>query len=227
MSARTIAIGDIHGCKTALTAILERIEPMREDTLVTLGDYVDRGEDCRGVLDLLMELGNRCRHVALLGNHDAQMLAALDDRRELDRWLAWGAVATLQSYSKALCLEAVPANHIQFLRSLPVYFETDTHFFVHANYDERLSLADQDEDTLLWLSLRDHVPGPHVSGKKGIVGHTAQRDFEILDLGHLICLDTGCCYGGWLTALDISTGQLWQARKSGEYRGGWRSPLEK
>ncbi|MFO0949126.1 MAG: metallophosphoesterase family protein [Planctomycetota bacterium] len=220
MNDRTIAIGDIHGCRTALQTLLDHIQPTSSDTIVTLGDYVDRGEDSRGVLDLLMELESHCHLVTLLGNHDAQMLAALVDAQELERWLAWGAVATLQSYSKGLCIEAIPAEHIRYVRDRPLYFESDRHFFVHANYDEQLSLAEQDEETLLWLSLRDHVPGPHCSGKQAIVGHTAQRDYEILNLGHLLCLDTGCCYGGWLTAYDVSSGRIWQANKLGAFRDG-------
>jgi len=57
--------------------------------------------------------------------------------------------------------------------------------------------------------MRDVVPGPHVSGRTAVVGHTPQP--EVLDLGHLICLDTGCAYGGKLTAMDMGSGTLWQA----------------
>ena len=87
------------------------------------------------------------------------------------------------------------------------YFETDTHFFVHANYDPKLPLAQQDGRTLRWLSLLDSVPGPHCSGKIAIVGHTPQED--VLKLGHLICLDTGCGLGGKLT--EMGTGEVWHS----------------
>jgi len=71
---------------------------------------------------------------------------------------------------------------------------------------------------LRWESLKLRQPGPHCSGKTAIVGHTAQRDGEILDLGYLKCIDT-CCYGeGWLTALDVDSGQVWQADKEGRMR---------
>jgi hypothetical protein len=62
--------------------------------------------------------------------------------------------------------------------------------------------------TNIRLSIQDFVPGPHFSGKTAIIGHTPQLD--LLNLGHLICLDTGCCNGGWLTAMQIDTGKLWQ-----------------
>ena len=72
--------------------------------------------------------------------------------------------------------------------------------------------------TLYWCSLRDYIPPtPHCSGKVAIVGHTPQS--EVLDLGHLKCLDTGCCYGGWLTALDVDSGHVWQVNERGELRG--------
>ena len=89
------------------------------------------------------------------------------------------------------------------------WFETETHFFVHANYDPDLSLDQQDDQLLRWMSLHDSLPGPHASGKIAVVGHTPQS--EILDLGHLICLDTGCVYGGHLTAMDIHSRKTWQS----------------
>ena len=76
-------------------------------------------------------------------------------------------------------------------------------------------LDQQPRQIMLWPSLKDRQPGPHCSGKLAVVGHTAQKNGEILDLGHLKCIDT-CCYGeGWLTALDVNTNQVWQADKGG------------
>ncbi len=73
-------------------------------------------------------------------------------------------------------------------------------------------------EVLLWESLRHHLPEAHLSGKIAIVGHTSQKNGEILDLGYLRCIDT-CCYGdGWLTAQDVETGRVWQADKQGRLR---------
>jgi len=103
------------------------------------------------------------------------------------------------------------------LESCRNYFETDRHFFVHANYKPDVPLDRLDIHTLRWLSWRDYVPpSPRCSGKVAIVGHTPQP--EVLDLGDLKCLDTNCCYGGWLTALDVDSGQLWQVDEKGEVR---------
>jgi serine/threonine protein phosphatase 1 len=71
---------------------------------------------------------------------------------------------------------------------------------------------------LRWESIRDMTPGPHETGKIVIVGHTSQKNGEIFDLGHVKCIDTYCCGGGWLTALDVQTGEVWQADREGKMR---------
>ncbi|MGQ9503738.1 MAG: metallophosphoesterase family protein [Thermogutta sp.] len=218
MKERTIAIGDIHGYDVALRAILEKICPTQRDTIITLGDYVDRGPGSREVIEGLIELQNHTHLVPILGNHDEMMLSIWEGSHEFfDDWLHYGGAATLASYNTAT-LENIPKEHILFLQQCRVFFETDHHLFVHANYEETSPLSEQDTFTLRWKSLRQRLPGPHISGKKAIVGHTAQRNFEIFDVGYLLCIDT-CCYGGgWLTALDVVSGHVWQADADGRTR---------
>ncbi len=210
---RTIAVGDIHGCSTALAVIINAIDPKPDDTIVTLGDYIDRGIDSKGVLDQLIDLAGRCRLVPLLGNHEEMLLNARDSRSELQFWLDCGGITTLDSYGDSGRLKLIPGTHIRFLERCVPYFETDTHIFVHANCKHDLPLEQQDGQTLRWLSLCDAVPGPHCSGKRVVVGHTPQP--KILDLGHLICLDTGCSVGGFLTAMEMSSGRTWQVDEMG------------
>jgi serine/threonine protein phosphatase 1 len=215
--AKTIAIGDIHGCSAALAALVDAIGVEPDDMIVPLGDYVDRGSDSKGVLDQLIELGKRCRLVPILGNHEEMLFRARDNRADLHFWLSCGGEATLDSYGKTRQLDLVPPEHLDFLESCLPYFETETHVFLHANYKPTVPIAELDEYTIRWLSLRDYVPPErHASGKTVIVGHTPQS--EILDLGFLVDLDTGCCYGNWLTALDVTSGQVWQANERGELR---------
>lgn len=215
--SRTIAIGDIHGCSLALAALLEVLRLETEDTLVLLGDYVDRGIDSKGVLDQLMALGERCHLVPLLGNHEEIMLRARENRSNLRFWINCGGDAALDSYGDTGRIDLVPRSHFQFLESCQRYYETDSHVFLHANYKPQVPITKLDDHTIRWLSLRDYVPSArHCSGKTVIVGHTPQA--EILDLGHLICLDTGCCLGGWLTALEVTTRQVWQVNERGELR---------
>jgi serine/threonine protein phosphatase 1 len=215
---RTIAIGDIHGCLPALDAILAAVQPRPTDALVLLGDYVDRGPQSRGTIERLLDLRQKCRLIPLRGNHDELMVQVYDGQQQLYiDWLMFGGNATLESYD-TLRPEDIPPAHIDFLRNCPLYYESDRHIFLHGSYIAELPLVDQPRKTLLWESLKVRRPGPHCSGKMAIVGHTSQKNGEILDLGYLKCIDT-CCYGqGFLTALDVDSGQTWQADKNGKAR---------
>jgi serine/threonine protein phosphatase 1 len=215
---RTIAIGDIHGCPLALEAILRAIELQADDTIVGIGDYVDRGPDSRGVLDRLLRLRSECRLVPLMGNHELMLLDALERGVAESGWLVCGGKETLLSYGGRL--ENIPAEHVEFLRSLLPYYENETHFFVHANYQSDVPLSEQPDFLRYWEHLHWNTPPPHEGGKRAVVGHTSQRCGEILDLGHVVCIDTFCHGGGWLTALDVDSGQVWQADQFGQLRRG-------
>lgn len=216
MHGRILAIGDPHGCSLALAALLQAIDPQPADTIITLGDYVDRGLDSKGVLDQLIALANRCRLVPLLGNHDQMMLHARSGRDDFRFWMNCGGITALDSYGSSGRIDLIPAAHFRFLERCLPFYETPTHMFLHANYRPDLRLDKQDDHTLRWLSLRDFVPGPHCSGRVAVLGHTPHT--EVLDLGHLLCIDTGCYSGGWLTAMDVVSGQVWQVNERGELR---------
>ena len=219
--SRTFAIGDIHGCSRAIISLLEVMPAHPQDTIVLLGDYVDRGVDSKGVLDRLLVLQDQCNLVPLLGNHDQMMLEARGGGSALETWLTNGGKSTLDSYGPSGRLDAIPTEHFEFLASCERYFETATHIFLHANFEPPVPLRSQDEQTIRWLSLRDYVPDePHCSGKTVVLGHTPQN--EVLDLGYLVCIDTGAASGGWLTARDVETGEVWQVDHRGtprDYRG--------
>ena len=185
--------------------------------ILPLGDYVDRGIDSKGVLDQLIKLGDRCNLVPILGNHDQMMLHAGEGRSDFQFWLNCGGDSALDSYGSTQQLSLIPQSHFRFLKSCRSYFETDTHIFLHANYKPEVPLESQDDHTIRWLSLRDYMPPmQHCSGKIAVVGHTPQS--EVLDLGYLICIDTGVWKGGWLTALDVESGKIWQVNEAGEFR---------
>ncbi|MEQ8667588.1 MAG: metallophosphoesterase family protein [Pirellulales bacterium] len=207
---RIIAVGDIHGCATALESILEQIQPTHADTVVTLGDYVNRGPNTKKVIDLLRALRTKCNLVPLIGNHDEVLLDVIAGRTDKDLALRFGGQATLDSYN-ATRFEEIPSEDADFLRTCTPSFETEQHFFVHAGYEPNQRLVETSWNTLVWKPLEPPYPLPHFSGKCAVVGHTSQRGGDILDLGHITCIDTACCYGGVLTALDVTTGQLWQA----------------
>src|SRR5262249_18437560 len=93
---RVLAIGDIHGCLRAFTTLLDAVALQPDDRIITLGDYVDRGPDSRGVLNRLIDLHSTGRLVALRGNHDIMMLDARHSRDPM--WVACGGGTTLLSY---------------------------------------------------------------------------------------------------------------------------------
>jgi serine/threonine protein phosphatase 1 len=218
MSERVIAIGDVHGCAGALRTLLEAVQPSAADTIVMLGDCIDRGPDSRSVIEQVLGLRDVCPLVPLLGNHEEMMLNYFDGRPQPDDWLLCGGAATLRSYGDEPSAAGVPPEHVEFIRSWGDWFETETHFFCHGKYEPHRPLDQQRWHLLRWDSLRDGLPGPHYSGKKAVVGHTPQSSGEILDVGYLCCIDTYCYGGRWLTALDVTTGQVWQANELGRLR---------
>lgn len=218
MAGRVIALGDIHGCSAALHALVAAIDPQPEDCIISLGDVVDRGIDSRGVIELLIELQARCRLIVVQGNHEEALLKARTSKGAFREWLEFGGLVTLDSYGDTGRMSLIPQSHIRFLAACRPFYDTDTHFFTHANYDPNLPLDRQDGRVLRWLSLHDHLPPPHRSGKVAVLGHTPQP--EVLNVGgYLLGLDTGCCDGGWLTAMDVTSGDLWQADERGWMRG--------
>ncbi|MFL5240643.1 MAG: metallophosphoesterase family protein [Gemmataceae bacterium] len=217
---RVLAIGDIHGCSLALDQLLAAVNPGLDDLIVTLGDYVDRGPDSRGVIDRLIQLHATGRLVALGGNHDQMMLEARRGPEEEAIWRLCGGQQTLASYAppgEVGQLVHVPQSHWWFLENQCVnYYETDTHFFVHANAYADLPLNQQPDFMLFWERLSD--PDPHHSGKIMVCGHTSQDSGLPLNLGHTICIDTKVYSKGWLTCLDVGSGRVWQANQEGQQR---------
>ena len=229
---RAFAIGDIHGCYDELVMLMSAINPQASDTLVFVGDYIDRGANSSAVLDFIIELGGRCNVIALKGNHESMMQSAFLERDEDIRakwvfnWLRNGAHETLQSYGLGLdCFEdkeLLPVKvkeHLNFINSMPTYHITDTHIFVHATPRPNIEISEQDEMDLLWRRegrTEQQLGYDHISGKTIVSGHTAQANGKPKRLSDKnIIIDSGCFHTGWLTALNIDTGDFIQADKLG------------
>jgi serine/threonine protein phosphatase 1 len=223
-SDRIIAVGDIHGCRDALDSLLELIQLRATDRLVILGDVIDRGPDSRGAIERLLELRSECRLTCLLGNHEQMLLDAIDGKAPIQQWLVHGGAEMLDSYGPGAGIGSVDSRHVEFIRTWQDVFETAHHFFVHASYLASKLLASQPWQDLRWQSLSWHLPGPHRSGKTAVVGHTANKLGHITNYGHVICIDTYCHGGGWLTALEVETSSVWQANRAGEFRIGELPP---
>ncbi|AKT43653.1 metallophosphoesterase family protein [Chondromyces crocatus] len=223
---RVLAIGDIHGCSLALDTLLEAVDLRPDDRLVTLGDYVDRGPDSRGVIDRLIALSDAGLLIPLRGNHEQMMLRARSSTDLAALWLRAGGHQTLTSYAPSDrdgTFDDVPGAHWDFFEhTCAIFHETDTHFFVHAGAAPDEPLARQRPAVLLWEPFHNALP--HCSGKIMVCGHTAQRDGRPMNIGHAICIDTWACGGAWLTCLDVTSGRLWQASQRGKVQQGWLAP---
>ena len=216
--ARTIAIGDIHGCSVALETLVAALTVTADDVVVVLGDAIDRGPDSRGVLEQLLALRETCRLMPIMGNHEQMLLDSVDGRIPLQDWLMYGGAETLDSYLKGAPLSKLPQRHVEFLRTWCDFHETPSHFFAHGNYLADVALRDQPWEWLRWESLRELLPGRHSSGKTAVLGHTSNKQGEILNLGYLVCIDTYCHGDYWLTALEPDAKRVWQANQSGVLR---------
>jgi serine/threonine protein phosphatase 1 len=221
---RLIAVGDIHGCVDELDTLLRAVAPSASDTIVFLGDYVDRGPTPRGVVERLIELRDSavCETVFLRGNHEDMMLAFLGERgRHGDAFLFNGGRATLASYAvppDVTGTEAramIPERHLDFIRNLELKHVDGPFVFVHAGIAPLRSLDEQDEEDLLWIR-EEFIRNAHPLRATVIFGHTPQREV-LWHLPFKIGLDTGCVYGNKLSCLDFTSETLLQVERDSRH----------
>ena len=219
MTDRLFAIGDIHGCARELEVLLAGLPLAAGDTVACVGDYIDRGPASRQVIDLLLALRQRAgiHTVFLKGNHEDMCLSYVEQQGLWgESWHLNGGVATLRSYGIDARLDGrevatrLPATHLEFLRSLVPYLLTDRYLLVHAGIRPGRPLVDQDPEDLLWIR-EEFILTPHSLPQTIVFGHTPQRNV-LVDVPSKIGIDTGCVYGGALTALELRDQILYQVR---------------
>lgn len=193
-------IGDIHGCLDQFKALLGQIEAHhggKPHRIITLGDYVDRGPDSKGVLDLLMA---RPDIVRLMGNHERMLLDAYweEDSWSVQDFLSNGGHETLASFG-APTPQHIPQEYIRFLNvDLMLSAEDERRFYVHAGINPNFKLDDQIEAALIWM--REPFLSCGFAFEKYIVhGHTPQEGKADVRANRTN-LDTGCCWTGVLAA---------------------------
>ncbi|MGR3616290.1 MAG: metallophosphoesterase family protein [Paracoccaceae bacterium] len=216
MTKPIYAIGDIHGQLEMLRQALALIDADggQDARVVFLGDYVDRGPNSRGVVQLLMDGVAQGRNWnCILGNHDRMFTMFMEDYPRQDKQLLvgyhWlheklGGVETLASYGvevaegmrtfevHAVAKEQVPDSHIEFLRGLATSYETDELLFVHAGIVPGVPLCEQRDNDLIWIRgpfLNDERPHPWLV----VHGHTPVKAAE--HQGNRVNLDSGAGYG--------------------------------
>ena len=206
---RHFVIGDIHGHYRALQSLLDTLQPQTEDRFTFLGDYVDRGPNSKDVLDAIMSLP--CSVDALMGNHEAMLLASLTDTEAERHWLHYGGSSTLDSFGVSK-VQNIPKEYLSWMAELPYSLETDAAIFVHASVDPTLPLPLQTPEQLMWRHNKE--PIHHYSGKRIYCGHTP-HDYPAIT-PYWICLDTGIGSGGLLSCLEIQSCTLAQADRLGQ-----------
>lgn len=217
--SRSFAVGDVHGCDAALDVLLDRMQLAGRDRVIFLGDLIDRGPDSRRVIEMVLDLGRFCRCDLILGNHEEMLIDAVDDPQCVRFWLECGGAAALESYGGRL--ENIPDEHLEFLRAALPYIETDTDILVHAGLEPDVPLDEQTAEWLRWNKLTGWE-APHPSGKRIICGHTEMPAGVPHMANGWVMLDTSAYRGGFLTALDLEDGEIFQASQGGAFRGGVR-----
>jgi serine/threonine protein phosphatase 1 len=201
---KIFVVGDIHGCFEKLRALMDKIPiNFKQDQLIFIGDYIDRGPSSLEVVDYLVDLKKRVPGAIFLkGNHE-DMLKNYLDGSDRFTYLLNGGQRTLDAYLNRPDNPGeypVPPAHLEFFKSLHLYHQTDDYIFVHAGLRKKVPLESQKTIDLLWI--RDEfIFSDFDFGKRVIFGHTPFK--EPLVQTHKIGIDTGAVYGNRLTCLQL------------------------
>lgn len=204
-ASRLFAISDIHGTFNLLQIGLDWIAKNTESAkIVFTGDYVDRGPNSKSVIECLMAGPTRSQDewVCLKGNHEDLLVKALTRQSLQDQynWVRNGGLDTQKSYDGE-----IPEHHIQWMRDLPLFHETENYWFVHAGLHPNLHPSEHPSEHLLWMRYWESEI-EHGSYEKHVVyGHTP--DVKVMSFAHCTCIDTAAAYGGMLTIAEFDPEQ--------------------
>lgn len=222
---RQFAISDIHGCvKTFRKLVLEVIELSKTDNLYLLGDYLNKGPDSKGVFDFIFELQKAGYKLKCLrGNHEQYLVDGLKYSWEEIAFLNRGGRETLESFGVDK-IHQIPEKYLNFIKSLPFFFETESYLLIHAglNFD----LEDPFKDDFSMLNIRDMKVDLIKTGNKKIIhGHVPNSYLDIENAclpdrqaltfhDNHISIDGGCVYShihalNHLIALEIKSGKMY------------------
>ncbi|HEU17760.1 MAG TPA: serine/threonine protein phosphatase [Deltaproteobacteria bacterium] len=210
---KIFVIGDIHGCLDKLKTMMNRLDLDGEnDTLVFIGDYIDRGPDPKGVVDFILDLKTRLKHVVcLLGNHEQTFLNYYHHGTDAQLFYLNGGETTVESYGMVETPEGkkinVPEDHLEFFDSLLPYYETDDYIFVHAGIRPGVPMNKQNIEELTWIRY-EFIRHTYDFGKIVIFGHTPLSEPMIEH--NKIGIDTGAAYGGELTCVVLPDKEIIQ-----------------
>lgn len=193
---KLIAIGDIHGEYFKLKNLIEKLKPHKSDTVIFLGDYIDRGLYSKRVIDYLLECENSFNCIFLMGNHEYYFLKSNNDEYAKDFFLTYGGIQTIDSYYG---YENILKTHKNFFDKLKPYYLTEEFLFVHAGIRPDKILEEQEEIDF-YIIRNNFINYKHKLKQKVIFGHTPFEKPFVED--DKIGIDTGCgkYSDGYLTA---------------------------
>ncbi len=223
--SRTFAIGDIHGCAGTFEKLLfEVMRIEKSDIVYLLGDYIDRGPNSKGVVDLIIEMRNsNYQFNTLRGNHEQLFIDSEKDEHSFLNWISNGGVTTLQSFG-IMNYEQLKEEYKSFFTGTKFYFETKNFIFVHAGLNFQNPDLFEDTHSMLWI--RGMKTNKQKLGNKIIVhGHTptpleqVKKNLNLMQGKNFINIDTGCAmkeyFGyGFLSALEVSTMKLYSVKNN-------------
>jgi serine/threonine protein phosphatase 1 len=222
------AIGDIHGCLSELTSLHKKILTnntfkVKEDLLIYLGDYIDRGLKSKQVIDQIIKLKNKqIKTIHLMGNHEEMMIDFLFKKNNnIKNWLNFGADQTFRSYDielvefikdgfedsiinklRAVLLEKMSNDHINFFSNLELTYSTQEYLFVHAGIDPNKNFTEQTKKDYLWSRSSDFFHKDFKAEKIIVHGHTPEQN--IINNPYRINIDTGCYFSHELSCVCLS-----------------------
>ena len=214
---RLFAISDIHGCFDAFhTLVIKHIKLTKSDKLILLGDYIDRGNKSKEVIDFIIDLIKVGFDITpLTGNHEAMLLDVWRNNNMLPLWLLNEGMATLQSFDIQNISE-IDKKYLDFFLKLNYYEKQGNFLFVHAGFNDFAPEPFSDKHGMIWES-RTYFKNPELRTKTIIHGHMPKRPEYIEKLisekSKVIPIDTGCVFVkelgyGYLSALDVGNMKL-------------------
>lgn len=212
---RIFFVGDIHGCsKTFHKLVTDSIGLTKYDRLFCVGDYVDRGEDSKGVVDFIIDMRNQGYSITTLrGNHEQMLLDSDSSPQNFSRWLLNGGGMTLESFGVRSAKD-LDHKYLDFFSQTKFYVTTSSFIVVHAGLNFRISNPLSDYSSMLWI--RNFKPDRTYLGSRLLVhGHTPV-DYEHLEsqtLSGAVNIDGGCVYRhlpgmGYLFAFELNNGRF-------------------
>lgn len=215
--SRVFAISDIHGCfKPFHELIVNTIKLTKSDQLILLGDYIDRGEQSKEVIDFIIDLTKKGFNItALAGNHEVMLMESFNDPDELPVWLMNSGYSTLDSFG-IQDIREINNRYLEFFTSLEYYKILGNVIFVHAGFDDFAINPFTEIHNMIW-ECKPSYHNPMLSGKTIIHGHRPKTLSYVRKLisekSKVIPIDTGCVYEkelgyGNLSALEVNSMNL-------------------